>query len=390
MTSISALWDSIKEKYFRHKYSGKSLNPKLRTNNSIVFLTMLDIHGRYREVLGCYGGHGDNIAQATYDALIALYHGEKRRFDPVRKGAVKISDISYEITDIHLDRKYPVEWEQWERDLTQNPGTLAMKIVSDSKSAFYIPSMAFTFNPKELYMALREKARIIPGEKHTYYLIPADDYVDENYIEAEKKHHSRRIKGGSWYPQDPDVRNSQIKKWIENNPPIIKDIRAVIVPHAGYEYSGEIAAAGYAHLTDIQEKRIFLLGPAHNSSENACYLSEKNNLGGISIDTPTVEFLKKNVPFIKDSSLIENIEHSIDNQLPFLSFLAASQIIPIWVGNLESNRQKIMGEFLAPYIKDPQNIFIISTDFCHWGKRFGFSSYDRYENPNQFIESLDA
>lgn len=59
------------------------------------------------------------------------------------------------------------------------------------------------------------------------------------------------------------------------------------------------------------------------------------------------------------------------------SFKDAFTIIPILVGSLSPEKEAMYGRILAPYLADPQTLFIISSDFCHWGQRFRYTYYDR-------------
>ncbi|KAK0081311.1 hypothetical protein PV325_012406 [Microctonus aethiopoides] len=88
-------------------------------------------------------------------------------------------------------------------------------------------------------------------------------------------------------------------------------------------------------------------------------------------------------------------EHSIEMQLPFIAkvmqdFKNEFTIIPILVGSLSPDKEAIYGKLLAPYIADPQNLFVISSDFCHWGQRFRYTYYDRSCGPiHRSIQNLD-
>lgn len=60
------------------------------------------------------------------------------------------------------------------------------------------------------------------------------------------------------------------------------------------------------------------------------------------------------------------------------------------VGVLSLEREAEFGQILAPYLADPQNLFVISSDFCHWGQRFRYTHYDEAEGPiYKSIEKLD-
>lgn len=64
--------------------------------------------------------------------------------------------------------------------------------------------------------------------------------------------------------------------------------------------------------------------------------------------------------------------------------------MPILVGSISPDVEAIYGEILAPYLADSQNLFVISSDFCHWGKRFSYTHYDESCGPiHKSIERLD-
>lgn len=64
--------------------------------------------------------------------------------------------------------------------------------------------------------------------------------------------------------------------------------------------------------------------------------------------------------------------------------------MPILVGSIAPDVEATYGTLLAPYLADPQNLFVISSDFCHWGKRFSYTHYDESCGPiHKSIEKLD-
>lgn len=79
---------------------------------------------------------------------------------------------------------------------------------------------------------------------------------------------------------------------------------------------------------------------------------------------------------------VDEAEHSIEMQLPYIAKVMADfkdsfTIVPILVGSLTVGEEALYGSILAPYLSDPQNLFVISSDFCHWGQRFRYTYYDK-------------
>ena len=86
-------------------------------------------------------------------------------------------------------------------------------------------------------------------------------------------------------------------------------------------------------------------------------------------------------------------EHSIEMHLPFVAKVMEGQqftIVPILVGSLNSEKEALYGKLLSKYLADEQNLFVISSDFCHWGARFSYQYYDKGSGDiYQSIKKLD-
>jgi len=93
------------------------------------------------------------------------------------------------------------------------------------------------------------------------------------------------------------------------------------------------------------------------------------------------------------TSKVDEEEHSLELHLPYIKKVmegASFTLIPILVGNLSVKMEAEFGKILSVYLDDPLNLFVISSDFCHWGKRFEFQHYDKKDGEIwQSIESLD-
>lgn len=86
------------------------------------------------------------------------------------------------------------------------------------------------------------------------------------------------------------------------------------------------------------------------------------------------------------SQSVDEAEHSAEMQLPYLHRLFQKQfpgrpqsdyppLVPVMVGSTNPATEAAFGKLLAPYIADVENAFVISSDFCHWGSRFGYTYY---------------
>ena len=83
------------------------------------------------------------------------------------------------------------------------------------------------------------------------------------------------------------------------------------------------------------------------------------------------------------STSTDSAEHSLEMHLPFIYHIFKNSseqgnpppLVPILVGSTKPKTEKAFGALLAPYLADPTNVFIISSDFCHWGSRFNYTYY---------------
>ena len=85
-------------------------------------------------------------------------------------------------------------------------------------------------------------------------------------------------------------------------------------------------------------------------------------------------------------------EHSIEMHLPYIARVMQGNrdftVVPILVGSLSPERETKYGRIFAKYLSDPSNLFVISSDFCHWGQRFRYTYYD--DKKGEIHESIKA
>lgn len=150
------------------------------------------------------------------------------------------------------------------------------------------------------------------------------------------------------------------------------DVLALIVPHAGYEYSGKVAASGFNQLDpDASYDTIFVLGPSHRVGfEGAAVYCTGNfttPLGTVEVNRELGEKLVMDSPAFTSRTDAHAIEHSVEVQIPFLQHHLKKpfRIVPIVLGHNRPEICRAIGQALSPYLTD-KNLFVISTDFCHY------------------------
>jgi hypothetical protein len=159
-----------------------------------------------------------------------------------------------------------------------------------------------------------------------------------------------------------------------------ENVAAVIVPHAGYYYSGNVAASAYMSIdTKKPYKRIFLLGPSHHEWLDGASVNTEADyyatpLGNVKVDGETARKLTTtDCTDLTDSLFFykpeaHDREHCLEVQLPFLQRRFGENlppIVPIIISTNDYQKLKRMAEVLKPYFTE-ENLFVISSDFSHY------------------------
>lgn len=177
---------------------------------------------------------------------------------------------------------------------------------------------------------------------------------------------------GSFYPAGQDELSYQVNKYLKSVPvgSTSGELIALIVPHAGYPYSGQVAAHGYKQLVGKSFERVVLIGSSHKYSFDEIALSGADEfatpLGSIPVDRDFIVKLTK-----LNSRLVMNdephrLEHSLEVQLPFLqTVLRSFKIVPILFGNISlANCQTLA--YALNYLVDDRTLIVVSTDWSHY------------------------
>lgn len=173
---------------------------------------------------------------------------------------------------------------------------------------------------------------------------------------------------GQFYDNCANNLRAHIEPWLTTPTNAIESIRALIVPHAGYMYSGHTAAQAYRHLLchPSQFKRVVIVGPSHHFSFDSLVLPEVHGfstpLGIVSTDTATIDSLL-DIEGIVASDTVHTPEHSIEVQLPFLQqTLSEFTIIPMLVNGIAPQD---LAKLIEP-IWDDKTLLVISSDLSHF------------------------
>lgn len=188
---------------------------------------------------------------------------------------------------------------------------------------------------------------------------------------------------GAFYPASPAILNQDVDQLlaaVSNHQGEASQPKALIVPHAGYIYSGQTAANAYALLRPYANKikRVVLLGPTHRVAVNGLALPSvqffSTPLGAIALDQAACKQLQQ-LPQVVISDAAHAAEHSLEVQLPFLQkTLGNFTLVPLAVGNVSSEEVAAVLNLLWG---GPETLILISSDLSH------FHSYDEARQIDQ-------
>ena len=177
---------------------------------------------------------------------------------------------------------------------------------------------------------------------------------------------------GTFYPADKSSLLKLVEEYFSKAPIVLnQQPLAIIVPHAGYIFSGLVAATGYKQIDrNTVFKHVFIIGSSHTMNFTGASAYAFGNfitpLGKVEVDT-LAGWLVKKYGFISNDVRPHIQEHSIEVQLPFLQYWLKKpfRIVPIIIGGESSKTCSLLAHALEPYFNS-DNLFIISTDFSHY------------------------
>src|SRR5262249_53030060 len=175
---------------------------------------------------------------------------------------------------------------------------------------------------------------------------------------------------GAFYPAEPHALTSLIHKYVPSDTLAEKrNVRACLVPHAGYVYSGAVAGAVFARIS--LPKRIIVLGVRHFPyGEDAAMLSRgvwRTPLGDASIDPDLAQKVSHSCEILLEDPVAHESEHSLEVQIPFLQVLDPGfTFVPIALGTLNYDALVEVGLALGKILQEePDVLLLTTTDFNH-------------------------
>jgi len=195
---------------------------------------------------------------------------------------------------------------------------------------------------------------------------------------------------GAFYPDDPELLRSQVEKMLAAAPSEV-GARALVVPHAGYVYSGAVAAEAFAALDGAGVRRVILLGPSHHRGFKGGALPARSiqsfttPLGEVGLDREALVVLRRGEEFHGPAEAHEP-EHSLEVELPFLQLVAPrARIVPVLVGrDTDYEDASRMAHELVPLL-DEETVVVVSSDFTHHGARYRWTPFSEPDLGGQLV-----
>jgi len=193
-----------------------------------------------------------------------------------------------------------------------------------------------------------------------------------------EKNIRKPVIAGSWYPGDPDVLTRDIKAYLKKVPGdgVGGRVVGLISPHAGYPYSGQIAAHGYKLIQGQRFDSVVVIGPSHRSFFRGASVYNSGGfetpLGVVPVDAGLADKIIAHGGSIAFYPQAHLQEHSIEIQLPFLQVvLGQFSLVPIVMGDQDRQACQELAEAIFKAVKGKKVLVVGSSDLSH------FHSYDK-------------
>jgi AmmeMemoRadiSam system protein B/AmmeMemoRadiSam system protein A len=178
---------------------------------------------------------------------------------------------------------------------------------------------------------------------------------------------------GSWYPSTASELGETIDSYlakVKGEPTLGRSV-ALIVPHAGYRFCGQVAACAYKQIEGMNFDTVVLLGPSHHYGFPGASVYEsgvyRNPLGDVEVDSAIAKRLMDENDAIKFNPRVHIPEHSIENQIPFLQrTLSKFKIVPILMQDFSKENCDMLSTALANVLKGRNVLLIASSDMSHY------------------------
>jgi len=235
-------------------------------------------------------------------------------------------------------------------------------------------------------------------------------FMTMNIFGQRQEHDRDPVVAGSFYPAGKAELKRQLEQYfrdaagrVSTSPDRGERVRAIISPHAGYVFSGTVAASAVGCIAPGSSyENIFIIGSSHRVSFPGASVYTDGNystpLGKVTVNTELAKALTESSDFFSFRRSAHLSEHSLEVQLPFLQYHLGNdiRIVPIILGTHNSKICEELAEALSPYFNS-DNLFVISSDFSHYPSFEDALKVDKLTadalmtgDPDTFLETLET
>lgn len=186
---------------------------------------------------------------------------------------------------------------------------------------------------------------------------------------------------GTWYDSDPKKLGADLDGYIDSAKVEKNSAKVVVTPHAGYIYCGPTSGHSFRALDKGEGvNKVFVIGPSHFVDFKGCavtmYDAVVTPFGEIPVDKALRNELLATHKFALMGELGDLNEHSLEMEYPILKRAFGEKpftVVPVFVSLADMKAIEMYGRIFAKYLADPSCVFVVSSDFCHWGKRYEYT-----------------
>ncbi len=204
------------------------------------------------------------------------------------------------------------------------------------------------------------------------------------------------VVAGQFYPGEAKTLRRTVNEFVgaASRKPIAGRVFGLIVPHAGYRYSGAVAGKAYATVLGQSDRfvRAVVLAPSHTVGMDGVALAPHSGmqtpLGTVDVDREACSELERVAKgIVVNSAQAHAREHSLEVQLPFLqTVLPLTKIVPAVCGQMKCRSIWQAADAFAS-LWDEQTLWVVSSDFTHYGFSFGYVPF--HDNVEEGLRELD-
>ncbi|OQY37433.1 MAG: AmmeMemoRadiSam system protein B [Spirochaetaceae bacterium 4572_7] len=185
-------------------------------------------------------------------------------------------------------------------------------------------------------------------------------------------HTKQPIVEGLFYPDDPDLLSKKIEQLMASNPTKKVKGNRIIVPHGGWDYTGDYIATGFNSLPKKDYKRVIIISNVHREFSKNIIIPESDKFliagNKINVDKEAISIIKKSGKYVKESNIPHMEEHGIETILPFVAHLyPKASIVPILLGKTIVSLVRVLTDIINS-INNDDTLIIISSNFSSFQK----------------------